>query len=190
MIDLRKDLALFRAVLRRCATRYSVAHESGVGRPYHPPVTRIDFVYSLGDGTSTPWVYLNLDTKPGAEPDGTPTHPLFDWVEHLEWGIGWRYLVESEGNRMPVVLASGELADCEAGEFERLIGDLLVRSLKDARDQNVLAKLPKAPRCELGVEQYGGGYGWPPYEERGAENLAEPLSGPTDLRKNENPGSG
>ncbi len=73
---------------------------------------------------------------------------------------------------MPVILPDGKLSDCDAGEFERFVGDLLVRSLKDARDQNVLSEFPKAPQCEMGVEQYGGGYGWPLYEKRGAENLA------------------
>lgn len=180
MIDFRRDAALFREVLRRCATRYSVAHGCSAGRPYHPPLTRIDFVYSVGDGTSTPWVRLDLDTKPGGEPDGAPTHPMFDWIEHPEWGIAIRYLVESEGNRMSVILPSGELSECDDSRFEEIIGDLLVRSLKEARDQGVLAKLPKAPRRELGVEQFGDGNGWPPYDERGLENLAEPSAAAND----------
>jgi hypothetical protein len=168
---LRKDAALFRLILNRCVIRYSGGHETGVARPFHPLVTRIDFVYSLGDGTAPPWVRLSLDTKPGSEPDGDPTHPLFDYVEHSEWGMAVRDLFWSEGRRMPLILTTGELSDCDAREFECLIGDLLGDALKTARDQKVFERLPKAERCEMGVEQFGGGYGWPAYKDRGAENL-------------------
>ena len=173
MVDLRKDASLLRETLRRCATRYSVGHDSGVGRPYYPPVTRIDFVFSLGDGTSVPWVYLNLDTKAGSEPDGSPTHPLFELIEHPEWGMIYHYLVDNDDHRMKLIMPNGKQAECNAEEFGQIVGDLLVQSLKEARDQNVLLELPKAPRCEMGVEEYGGGYGWPTYEQRGSENLAE-----------------
>jgi hypothetical protein len=172
LIDLRKDAALFRLILNRCVIRYTAAHSSGVARPFHPPVTRIDFVYSLGDGTSTPWVSLHLDTKPGSEPDGDPTHPLFDTIEHPEWGAAYRDLLWSEGRRMPVILTTGELSDCDAGELEWLVGELLVESLQEARDQGVLKRLPKAERCEMGVARFGGGFGWPTYEDRGEKNLA------------------
>jgi hypothetical protein len=43
-----------------------------------------------------------------------------------------------------------------------------------ARANGVFAELPKAPGCELGIEHFGGAYGWPVYEKRGQENLADP----------------
>jgi hypothetical protein len=44
--------------------------------------------------------------------------------------------------------------------------------LLKARADGVFAGLPKTARCELGVEEQEGTYGWPAYEERGRDNLA------------------
>lgn len=158
--DLRKDAALVREMLERCVVRYSAGHASKVGEPFHPPVTRIDFVYSLGDGVAPPWVNLNLDTKPGAKQDGNPTHPLFDLMEHHQWGSDIRYLLEDGDNTMPVILPNGKLTECDAGAFEQHIGKLLVYCLEEARYQKVFDELPKAAQYALGVEMFGGGFGW------------------------------
>src|SRR5436305_1431669 len=80
IIDLRKDAAFLRDMPVRCVLRYSTAAAGKVGKPFHPPVTRLDFVYTLGDGTSIPYVCLQLDTKEGSEPDGNPTHKLYDYA--------------------------------------------------------------------------------------------------------------
>jgi hypothetical protein len=87
-------------------------------------------------------------------------------------GRAIRDLLWSEGRRIPVILTTGEPSDCDAGELNRLVGDLLVEALTQARDQQVFERLPKAQRCEMAGEQLGGGYGWPVYEDRGVENLA------------------
>jgi hypothetical protein len=46
--------------------------------------------------------------------------------------------------------------------------------LLKARANGVFAGLSKAAGCELLLEHFDGGYGWPEYEARGPDNLAEP----------------
>ena len=56
------------------------------------------------------------------------------------------------------------------------IGKFLVDSLLEARANGVFADLPKADRCELGVEDpTTGAFGWPVYEDRGKKNLVTGL---------------
>jgi hypothetical protein len=152
--------------------RYSTAARGRVGKPFHPPVTRVDFVFTLGDGTSIPYVCLHLDTKEGSEPDGNPTHQMYDYAERPEWGSAIRYLVETKGNKWPVVLTNGQALSCTAEEFVEQVGQMMVDILKSARDQSLFKDLPKGGKCEFGVEDFGGGFGWPRYEDRGKENLA------------------
>ena len=54
----------------------------------------------------------------------------------------------------------------------KIIGDALKHVLITARDKGVFKPLLKMERCELGVENLEGYYGWPAYEKRGRENLA------------------
>ena len=45
--------------------------------------------------------------------------------------------------------------------------------LLEAREKGVFNDLPRADRCELGVEDpTTGEFGWPRYEDRGKKNLA------------------
>jgi hypothetical protein len=54
------------------------------------------------------------------------------------------------------------------------IGKFLVDMLLAARDKGVFTDLPKADRCQLGVEDpTTGEFGWPAYEERGKTNLVK-----------------
>ncbi len=57
-------------------------------------------------------------------------------------------------------------------EITTILGDLLKGALLQARTDGIFEKLARAPRCELGVEEHDGNYGWPVYEERGQDNLA------------------
>src|SRR5205085_1341027 len=82
-----------------------------------------------------------------------------------------------EPGPLALTLPDGTRRELSAGATEQLasaLGDMLRAVLLKARADGVYAGLPKAPRCELGVEEQEGTYGWPPYEERGQDNLAEP----------------
>jgi hypothetical protein len=161
-IDLQKDAESVQKMLAKAVKQYIAKYKASATAKKHPPVTRIDLVFSLGDGESTPWVHLHFDTKPGSEPDGDPTHPDFAKLTRE----GWRgALLAVYGEKVNVVRHDGSTL-CE------MIGNFLVAMLLEGRSNGVFADLPKTDRCELGVEDpTTGAFGWPIYEERGKKNL-------------------
>lgn len=169
-IDLRKNAAELREMLVKGVRRYSDAHSYGVSKPFHPPVTRMEFLYSLGDGTSTPWVALNIDTRPDVHEESY-THPFLDMVMLDEWGGPMRYLTDSEKSRMQTVLWDGQLVECNCEQFEGYVRQLFVAVLTAAREQQLFANLPKASRCEIGVIESGTGFDWPNCHECDGCNL-------------------
>jgi hypothetical protein len=72
-------------MLAEAVRKYAAKHKVAGSATRHPPITRIDLVFSFGDSESTPWVHLHFDTKPGSEPDGDPTHPDFVKMTRDEW---------------------------------------------------------------------------------------------------------
>jgi hypothetical protein len=80
-IDLSKDATDGQAMIADAVCRYSAKHKALRTAKKHPPVTRVDLIFSTADGEAPPWVHLHFDTKPGSEPDGDPTHPDFAELE-------------------------------------------------------------------------------------------------------------
>jgi len=169
-VDLRQDAAAVRALLKDAVRDYSVKHLATSTAAHHLPVTRIDLAFSLGDSESTPWVHLHLDAKAGSEPDGDPTHPDFACLDRESWLPAVRAVCNEE--KVAVVKLDGKTQECDSAEFGQQIGAFLVSVLLDARAAGIFAGLPRARRCELGVEDpTTGEFGWPNYEDRGKENL-------------------
>lgn len=169
-LDLRKDVQDLREMLSEAVRSYKTLSGASETAESYPPVTGIDLVFSLGDGESTPWVHLHLDTKPGSEPDGDPTHPDFGKLPREGWLPAFRAVCDgeevavTESNRNPRIYGDAGLSNA--------IGEFLVSTLLIAREDGLFNDLPRADRCELGVEDpTTGEFGWPRYEERGQENL-------------------
>jgi hypothetical protein len=171
-IDLRIDADDVQGMLAKAIGKYIAKHKTAATAKKHPPVTRIDLIYSLGDSVSTPWVYLNLDTKPGGEPDGNPTHPDFAKLTREDWLPAFRAVCEEE--TVSVVRQDGKSKKCDEAALRETIGKFLVDMLLEAREKGVFAGLPTANRCELGVEDpTTGAFGWPAYDDRGKKNLVK-----------------
>jgi hypothetical protein len=160
MTDFRKDVVLFREMLSRAIWRYASAARSGAAKPWHPPVTGVSFLFSMGDGTASPWVALSFDTQ--GNPGDDPSHPYQAFHEHFEWGAAMRYLLETEGARWPVILIDGQQTTCNSEEFEQRVGELFVHVLKTARQEGVFQQVPKAAKCALSVHQSGAPPFWWP----------------------------
>ena len=134
-------------------------------------VSRIDFGFEFGQGN---WVALAFDTRPDAEPDGAWSSGIDEdgfVLERPAWPV-WHELPKRA--RVSVVDLSGtktDVVDDPDTLICGIIGDVLKHVLLMAREQGLFAPLPKADRCELGVESLEGFYGWPAYEARGQENL-------------------
>ncbi len=158
-------------MLADAVRKYAAKHKASATAKKHPPVTRIDFAFSLGDSESIPWVHLHFDTKPGSEPDGDPTHPDFAKLTRK----GWLPAVQAvcDGEKVNVVQLDGKARKRDDAQLTEAIGKFLVAMLLESRDKGVFEELPKAEHCELGVEDpMSGEFGWPNYEDRGKDNMA------------------
>ena len=169
-LDLRKDFADVSAYVAERVKAFVPAANDGPGKGKR--VSRIDVGFGLHQSG---WVCLVFDTRRSPEPDG-------EWNEYIEDTVlerpKWAKACEAvEAGPLTAVLPDGtrrELAAGDTGGLVAALGDMLRAVLLQARDSGVFAALPKTPRCELGVEEQDGSYGWPAYESRGTDNRAEP----------------
>jgi hypothetical protein len=167
-LDLRKDFADLLAFVSERVRTFDPKTNDGPGKGLG--VTRIDIAYQCDQAG---WVALVFDTRRGAGPDGQwNSHIKGNTLERPDWQAAFEAL---EGGSLLVVLHDGKERIFRRGSYDGLttiLGDLLKAVLLQARADGIFAGLSKAPRCELGVEEHDGAYGWPVYEERGRENLA------------------
>lgn len=167
-LDLSKDFAAVYAYLAKRVKAFDPAANDGPGDG--GPVTRIDFGFGYDqDG----WVALVFDTRRDAEPDG-------EWNEHIEGNDvprpRWPAACEAiEEEPLTLTLPDGtkrELPAGAAGALATALGDMLRDVLLKARADGLFAGLRKSKKCELGVEEQNGEYGWPTAKERGKGSRA------------------
>jgi hypothetical protein len=167
-LDLRKDFAEVYTFVSERVRSFDSATNDGPGEA--GPVTRIDIGFGL---YQSGWVALVFDTRPDPEPDG-------EWNEHIDGNDlerpRWPKACDAvEKGPLSLILPDGTRRELPAGASGQLVtalGDMLRGVLLKVRADGVFASLPKAARCELGVEEQDGSYGWPVYESRGTDNLA------------------
>jgi hypothetical protein len=167
-LDLRKDFDAIYAFVAERVTSFDPSTNKGPGDP--GPIARIDFGFGFDqDG----WVSLVFDTRLDAEPDG-------EWNGYIEGNdlqrpLWFKACEANEEAPLALVLPDGTKRKLPPGSSEELgtaLGEMLRGVLLKARDDGVFASLPKAAKCELGVEEQNGMFGWPAYESRGTDNLA------------------
>jgi hypothetical protein len=167
-LDLRKDFAEVYAFVAGRAKAFDPVSNPGPGGGKR--VSRIDVGF---DPYQSGWVCLVFDTRRNPEPDGEWNGYIEDTVlERPKWAKACESL---EAEPLTLILPDGtrrELAAGDTGALVATLGDMLRAVLLKARDGGVFAGLPKTPRCELGVEEQDGSYGWPAYESRRTDNLA------------------
>jgi hypothetical protein len=169
-LDLRKDFTEVYSFVADRVKSFDPAANPGPGRGQR--VSRIDVGFGVYESG---WVCLVFDTRRSPEPDG-------EWNEYIEETVlerpRWaRACAAVEIGPLTLVLPDGGRRALAGGDTQSLVtalGDLLRAVLLKARDDGLFAVLPKAPRCELGVEEQEGSYGWPAYELRRTDNLVEP----------------
>ena len=162
-IDIRKDLPDFRAYL----IERTKAH------PANEPVGLIQLGFEFGQSN---YIVLVMDTRPEAEPDGEWTNEIDAMIDNgtalMRPNLPiWHEL--PEGERVRFIDISGkeiDVMDDPDNLICGIIGEALKQTLLTARTEGVFKNLPKHPRCQLGVENIEGYFGWPKYEDRGKEN--------------------
>jgi hypothetical protein len=178
-LDLRRDFAEISAYVAQRVRTFDPARNPGPGNG--GPVKRVDVGY---ESDQAGWVAVVFDTRPNAEPDGQWTFCIPEnKLERPRWLEANEALREDD---LAVVLPDGSQVEIPAvgqwgDRYEQLatvLGQTLRAVLLQARADGVFTPLPKAAGCELGVEHFNGAYGWPQYEARGEDNLAEPGAAP------------
>jgi hypothetical protein len=167
VIDIREDVPEMLEYVRQRVD----AHLATVSKDKAlPPVKMIEFGFEFGQGN---WVALVFDTRPDAEPDGEWTRDIDRiLLERPKWPI-WHKLPDDA--QVYFINLAGEKIDVMPNPDElicNIVGDAMKHVLLTAREKGFFKPLPKADKCELGVENMEGYYGWPAYEDRGRENLA------------------
>jgi hypothetical protein len=165
-LNLRKDIAEITSLIAGTVKKFSKKLKkteciSGIGLVYQP------------FNNPEPEIYVNFDTRSVHEPDGTWTHEILETFPRAKWQ---KFLdaCEEHGSGTLIDASGKEHKIKDIAEDERLVkwfGEALVQTLKDARKKGVFKALPKAARCELGVESIDGDFGWPIYKDRGKDNL-------------------
>jgi hypothetical protein len=163
-IDLRRDAEKIGAYIKK-RVRAQMKKSPKV------PVSRIDLGFYYCEDA---FVALCFDTRPNAEPDGEWAQNIKDELKMPQWS---KAAEAPDETMLHIILPNGKERIISAGEkdFEAvfaLLGDLLKNRLLSARAEGVFEPLRKAGRCELGVEELEGNYGWPAYGDRGKKNLA------------------
>jgi hypothetical protein len=170
-LNLMSDFVEIREVLVSTFQKYAQKHQDKRTASRHPMVTRVDLVFSLGDSQSTPWVHVDIDTKASGEPDGDPTHRGYAKLSRRNWRQAVKAVFEDE--IVAVMMPDGKERKCNNDRLSDCIGKLLIAVLLDARQSGIFEQLPRADRCELGVEDpTTEEFGWPEYKDRGKKNLA------------------
>ncbi len=166
-LDLRTDFAELAEYVAARARGFDPTTNDGPGDG--GPVTRIDFGFEL---YQSGWACLVFDTRPGAEPDGV-------WNDYIEETVlerpKWAKACEAvEDGPLALILPDGTRRVLPGGASAPLVeavGDMLRDVLLATRAAGGFTSLPKAARCELGVEEQEGDYGWPGHENRGGADL-------------------
>lgn len=176
-IDLRED---YKTVAEHLATRvreYSGSANKGPGRG-EDPIALITLGYQFDQAG---WVALVFDTRPDAKSDGHwQFHIQENWVDFGHWFDAAEALLEaeeaaetgaaeSEAEPLVITLLDGEERTLKSFDMEEIagyLGAMLWQVLVDARESGLLAQLPLAEQCLMGVEEHDGYYGWPHYEDR------------------------
>jgi hypothetical protein len=179
-LDLRRDCADIYAYVKDRIRTFDPTNNRGPGKG--GPVKQIDVGYECDQSA---WVVVVFDTRPDAEWDGEWTGYIEErnelarphWLQALKTLVKRSIsLILPDGSRMEIPAVGSAQARYE--QFGEVLGEMIKAVLLQARADGVFASLPKAADCELGVEHFNGAYGWPAYESRRQENLAEPGTRP------------
>lgn len=118
-------------------------------------------------------MWLIFDTRVDAGPDGEWTLQVgkVKPLKRPNWPI-WEEL--PEGEQVSFIDLQGKQVNVMRNPDKmicKIVGEAMKHALLTARDRGLFKPLLTAEKCEMGVENMEGFYGWPKYEDRGKENL-------------------
>ena len=167
-LDLRRDFADIYSHLVDRVRGFKPSGGDVLGDPGPVKMVEVGFEYAQAG-----WLVVVFDTRPDAEPDGEWTALIEgNELERPKWLAAGEINIDAP---IALVRLDGSEVQLPPGtELAEILGEMIKGVVLKARADGVFAGLPKAPGCELGIEHFEGAYGWPNYEQRGQENLADP----------------
>ena len=161
--DFTPDAAAIRAFLARAAEKYTQQH-SALPRKF-PLVTRVDVAFLVGT-PSVPVLYVDFDTRPGAELDGDATHRCFAELQLPQW----ERVMRPERNEVLIAtMPDGSEQQADDDGIDRLLGRVLVEAFKAAAGGGAFDTLPMTPDCDFGITYEG----CPLWSSRQGDNIPE-----------------
>ncbi len=166
-LDLQKDVRKIRRFLEKRIHDYPVYENLGPGDDADP-IALITLGYYV---EQSGYVALVFDTRPKADHDG-------QWTLHLENEVNvlpfpkWCAAFETlcDGGTVAVTLPEGATRVLDDSDDNESVAALFGETLRDlmlaARDEGVFASLPLAPKAFFVIEEFGGQWGWPDYDQR------------------------
>ncbi|MDB4946163.1 MAG: hypothetical protein JWP97_5697 [Labilithrix sp.] len=158
VLDVREDFVRFREALARGVEEQA--------RSPALPITRVDF--GFGINTGSPRIVGIFDTEPGGEPDSgtSTTYPFLDAAVTT-----WEPAIDAlDASSIALQLPSSTVTITDGDMLIEHIGDAFVELLLEAKATGLLARLPRAAVCYLGVGEFQGNYSWPAWKKRGPAN--------------------
>lgn len=166
-LDLRRDFADIYAHLAERVRDFDPKGGNVLGRRKTVRAIAVGYEYAQAG-----WFVVVFDTRSDAAPDG-------EWTSRIDGNElerpHWREAGEANcDDPITLIRHDGAQVKLPAGsELAEPLGEMVKAVMLKARADKLFAGLPKAKGCELLIEHFDGGYGWPEYEARGQVNLAE-----------------
>jgi hypothetical protein len=166
VLDLRREFAEITAHLAERIRKFVPKGDDVLGGRATVNAVEVGFEYAKSG-----WLVVVFDTRPDAGPDG-------EWTSRIDGNElerpHWLEAGESAVLVSLIRLDGTETTLSDEDELGDVLGEMVKAVLLKARADGLFASLPKSPGCELLIENFDGGYGWPEYEALGKENLVLP----------------
>ena len=158
-INLRDDAETVRAALERRVREFLEQNST-------EPVTCVEVGYCF---VQCGYFFINFDQRIPHERDGEWTGLIKDETDMPHWQ---QFAEKGFDEDHIITLPNGEQTDVWSEEaFSRAIAEMIAGAIKNASADGVFDKLPKAPNCEIDVEDFEGLWAWPPFDGLGHDNL-------------------
>jgi hypothetical protein len=106
----------------------------------HPQVTRVELAFLVGP---PPSLYVDLDTRPDAEPDGDATHRCVAQSQHANW----KTFLAPQDKTVRFTLPDGSAREFDRDDVDREFASFLVSELNNAHEAGTFDRV--ADRGEL-----------------------------------------
>lgn len=162
-INLRDDAVTVRAALDRRVREFLDQNSDKAPSP----VTCVEVGYCF---VQCGYFFINFDQRVLHDRDGQWTVRIKDETEMPHWQ---QFAEKGFDDDHVITLPDGKQTDVWSEQkFSQSIAEMIAGAIRQAASEGVFDTLPKAPQCQIDVEDFEGLGAWPPsYDSLGRDNL-------------------